>query len=225
MSFFTEADATIKPKRLVFDIETVPLENMSSVAMEHLERKMDRLRRNGPLADEAAEIGKQKSTDPFLSRIACIGILYPETGKEVRLCDSDEKVILQQFWKELDGFEGTFISFNGTRFDCPYINKRSIINGILRPSNKEFLRYDAYNPLPVHFDACTLLGGRDSYVSLELVCDAFGIQSPKDGAVKASGVAQAYAEGRIEEIMDYCIKDLYATYEVYKRLAPYIYFK
>jgi predicted PolB exonuclease-like 3'-5' exonuclease len=217
--------ATPKHRSLVFDIETVPLQTLSNVQTAYLDKKIEKELRRDPAIDVVKETRKQMSIDPFLSRVACIGILYPETGKEVRLFDADEKVLLQKFWAEIESFRGVFISYNGSRFDCPYICKRSMVNGIHHPSNIEFLKYSAFNPLPVHFDACTLLGSRDTYVGLELVCDCLGIASPKDGAVKAEGVEQAYNEGRVEQVMDYCIKDLYATYQVYLKLTPYIYMR
>ena len=58
-------------------------------------------------------------------------------------------------------------------------------------------------------------------VSLELACQFFGITSPKDGSIKASGVASAYAEGRIAEITEYCLRDVVATSELYKMVHQY----
>jgi len=38
-----------------------------------------------------------------------------------------------------------------------------------------------------------------------------------DGA----GVGAAYAEGRLDEIVQYCLKDCRATSAIYERLAPF----
>lgn len=209
---------------LVFDIETVPFkdEDYSDTQKEYIQRKLNSLLVRNPTADIKAETGKIKGTDPYLSRVVCIGLYYPITGVRKALTnDADEREILESFWKEITGYSGLFISYNGVRFDVPYIIKRSMKYG-LKPTNTSFLFYTKFDPMPPHFDAMLQLCGRDGSYSLKQACDFFGIPSPKDGAVTSSNVAEAFYGGRIKEVAEYCLRDLDSTYQLYQKVKVYI---
>ena len=66
-----------------------------------------------------------------------------------------------------------------------------------------------------------LSGGRENYYSLHQACDFFGVASPKDGGVVASQVAEFYHSGRIQEVADYCLRDVKSTYELFQRAKPF----
>jgi predicted PolB exonuclease-like 3'-5' exonuclease len=66
------------------------------------------------------------------------------------------------------------------------------------------------------------LSGRDGFISLKNACAAFGIPSPKDGAIRADGVETAYYSGKIKEISEYCLRDVIATYKLYEIIINYI---
>ena len=55
--------------------------------------------------------------------------------------------------------------------------------------------------------------------SLDYWCRRFDIESPK-GSIDGSQVARTYREGRIEEIGEYCLRDVRATAELYRRVEP-----
>ena len=215
-----------KPKQtplLVFDIETVPYkeEDYSETQHEFVEKRLrTALLRNSSL-DPVAEKSKIRGTDPYLSRIVCIGLYYPQTGQRLALTNESERVILTSFWEQLKGYSGLFISYNGIRFDIPFIIKRSIYHGI-SPSNMSFLAYTKYNPNPPHFDVMLQLCGRETPYALKEACDFFGVPSPKEGAVSAATVAEAYYSGRIQEIAEYCLRDLESTYKLYQKIRLYI---
>lgn len=222
-----------KPKStqlLVFDIETVPKrdEEYSVTQKELIARRLEQaMKRLGPVPAEelekvrAAEEGKIKGTDPYLAKIVCIGLYYPQSGQKLALINEDEAAILNSFWIQIQGYSGIFISFNGIRFDVPFILKRSMFHGI-RPTNMSFLQHTKYNAYPPHFDTMLQLCGRETPYSLKQACDFFGIPSPKEGAVSASNVAEAYYSGRIKDIADYCLRDLDSTYKLYEKVRHYI---
>ena len=56
------------------------------------------------------------------------------------------------------------------------------------------------------------------FVSLDVLCDLFGIVSPKSG-ITGADVSKAYHAGRISEIVEYCERDVYASYQVYKKMT------
>jgi len=208
---------------LIFDIETVPFEDSeyTDTQKEYIQRKINTILLRNPQADIEAETGKLKGTDPYLSRVVCIGLYYPLQNTRTAITDSDEKKLLSNFWAQIAGYSGLFISYNGVRFDVPYIVKRSMKHGI-RATNNSFLYYTKFDPMPPHFDVMLQLCGRDGSYSLKQACDFFDIPSPKNGAVNAESVGTAFREGRIQEIADYCLLDLEATYQLYLKVKNYI---
>ena len=48
-------------------------------------------------------------------------------------------------------------------------------------------------------------------------CRRFDVESPK-GSIDGSQVARAYRDGRIEDIGEYCLRDVRATAQLYKKL-------
>jgi hypothetical protein len=57
---------------------------------------------------------------------------------------------------------------------------------------------------------------RERY-SLDFWCRRFDVESPK-GSIDGSQIARAYREGRIEEIGEYCLRDVRATASLYARI-------
>lgn len=208
---------------IVFDIETVnfPVDQYSEVQKEHVKKKLDQAIARNPDLDARAEEGKIKGTDPYLSRVVCIGMFFPDTGRKLAIINDDEKVLLENFWKEIRT-ENLFISYNGVKFDVPYLIKRSIKHGVAC-SNPEFLKYTIYNPLPPHFDVMLQLCGKESFYSLKMACDFFDVPSPKEGAVSSSNVTEAYYSGRIEQIAEYCLRDIESTFQLYLKLKPFVF--
>lgn len=210
-------------KQLVFDIETIP--QQPGEFPEELEdlvtRKLERTLKSNPNADVDSERRKIMATDPFLGRIICIGLYLPGSDTKISLTNDNEKELLTRFWKGIADFNGLFVSFNGVRFDCPYIVRRSIVNRVA-PTNSSFLQFNRYDPYPPHFDVMLQMSGRDGFLSLKNACAILGVASPKDGEIKADGVEKAWKEGRIKEIAEYCLRDVIATHKVFEIIYPYI---
>jgi DNA polymerase elongation subunit (family B) len=203
---------------IVLDIETVgrAVEEIPERALEYLYRGLER---DAPDPEELErrreELLSRLSLDPTTGRIVCVGIIDVESAFERTFAHPDERELLQSFWGWLGSARPTlFVSFNGRRFDVPYLNIRSAIHGI----------EPAY-PIPLgassHFDVREVIEGDDKRRrgSLDYFCAIFDVPSPKmemDGSL----VAQAYSEGRIEEIERYCLADCRATLALYRRLWP-----
>lgn len=209
---------------LVYDIETVPFrdEEYSEIQKGYIQKKLSSAVRRDPDVDLKAKEGEIKGTDPYLSRVVCIGLYYPMKGQSLALTNDDEKTILEAFWSNIAGYNGVFISYNGIRFDVPYIIRRSLHHG-LKPTNLQFLQYTKYDPFPPHFDVfLAISGGREQFYSLHEACDFFNVKSPKEGGIVASQVAEFYYSGRIKEIADYCLRDLESTYKLFEKVRPFV---
>ena len=134
----------------------------------------------------------------------------------------NEKELLEDFNRDLElvyqsNPKTRFVSFNGVGFDTPYLEKRSIINGV-KPAN--LLQESHLEPWKVtQLDLSKIWKGNAFYPdSLVAVATALGLPSPKD-ALDGSEVSNAFYEKRLPEIVKYCLKDVETTARVYRKLA------
>lgn len=213
------------PKKiLTFDIETVPQQNLSSIQQEELERKLTSYlsRNSGADPDEAKSL--LMGTSPYFGKIVTLGLHLAtdayDDGKGTAII-GDEKEILEKFWQLLAEDSYLFVSYNGLSFDVPFILARSMHHK-LKPTSKAFCNTRRFIRDP-HFDAKEIISCWDRYAAptLHLATDLVGIQTPKDGEVKADKVNDAFLAGDIDKIAAYCVKDVKATYELYRVLKDY----
>lgn len=136
-----------------------------------------------------------------------------------------ERELLEAFWrqianvraaegKEKRGFR--LVTYNGRGYDVPVLMVRSAQHG-LRPSLHLWEnRFD----IGLHCDLMEVLtfqGAVRDHYSLDYWCRRFDIESPK-GSIDGSQVSRAYRDGRIDDIGEYCLRDVRATAALYKKL-------
>lgn len=211
---------------LTFDIETIPYEDseLSEIQKEEIERKVDKYLSKNPGEDMQEAKRLIMGTSPYFGKIIVIGLLKADAQGDyetLALKGDDEQKILRDFWSILSRHKGLFISYNGLSFDVPFILKRSMKHQI-PTTNRDFMMTYRFKKHP-HFDVKEVISDYDRFAAptLHLACDHVGVPSPKEGEVKASEVYDAYKEGRLQEIADYCVRDVKSTYEVYKKLDGY----
>jgi len=214
---------------LIFDIETIPQQEKLSETQERvLDKKIKASLKTDDPSPEAYASQKDliMGTNPYFGEIVCIGVKKVlRTGEfDARTLIGPETDILNKWWEIVRKHNGRFVHFNGLKFDVPWIIKRSMKHNI-RPTNKEFLELRRFIKYP-HFDVQMIMADWDRYASatLDLTCDFLNIPSPKEGEVKADEVAQAFKDGRIKEIAEYCLRDVDATHKVYNILQSYVKF-
>jgi hypothetical protein len=209
-------------KTLCFDIETIPqIAPLSDIQSEELNRKLENYMAYHTNEDPEEAKRKLMGTNPFFGEIVCIGLGYEANGSfKTKALIGEEKQILTEFWEILSKFNGTFVSYNGIEFDAWFVITRTMMYNITI-TNKNFIDTRRFQKRP-HFDVKQILSDWDKYrsITLNLACDYLGVSSPKDG-LKAKDVWQAYAEGRIDEIAEYCLKDITATYQIYNIVKNY----
>lgn len=129
----------------------------------------------------------------------------------------DEKSILENFYRKIKNCS-RFITFNGLRFDCPFITFRSILNGVIptRNINTPKFKKDEHFDL---FDILTL-NGLIKGNSLDIYCKIFNIPSPKT-VMSGKDVEKFYQEKQFFEIAKYCSMDVYSTYLLYLKIKDY----
>lgn len=101
------------------------------------------------------------------------------------------------------------------RSTCRIIWHRCLVNGVRLP-----FKFPTPSAREGKDYGCTMLawagfGGR---VSLDALCHALGIPSPKDGGIDGAGVYDAWLAGEYKRIGSYNLRDTLATCEVWHRL-------
>jgi DNA polymerase elongation subunit (family B) len=218
-------------KTVVFDIETVsfPWLELDPMQRERLTR----------YAEDHEDFLRRKaggSFSPYTGKIVVIAMLNPETGNgvvwyeapersEAKSADGHfdfigcgEKEMLAEFWEKLAKY-GRCVTFNGRTFDGPFLSVRSAIHDLSPSKNLLGYRYS----METHVDLLEVLTfqgavSRDQTPTLHSACVAFGIPSPKSEEMHGYAVGEAYREGRLGEIADYCRRDVEATAALYRRL-------
>jgi hypothetical protein len=209
-------------KAVALDVETVgrKVEEIPERALDYL---LKALERDSPPPEELErrrlELFERFGLDPTTGRIVCVGVCGVETAFERAFTDRPEKELLLSFWRWLGKARPELVvTFNGKRFDVPFLNLRSAIHG-LEPAVVIPAEPGSRSP---HFDVREVLEGDDRRRrgSLDYFCSVFGLPSPKE-RMDGSLVEQAYGEGRVEDIARYCLSDCRATAALYSRLKPY----
>ena len=217
---------------VVFDIETLGFDfaTFDEAQQEYLMKFAD--------TDEKRQAELLKlNLSALTARIIAIGMLNPETmgGKvfyqsteserftsddgKVEYLSGDERFVLQSFWESVDRYD-RIVTFNGRAFDGPFIMLRSAMLGIPAGRNLVGYRFDATRHCDL-LDQLTFYGATRKF-NLDFYCKAFGIKSPKSDGITGLDLGPLFREGKFREIASYCLGDIVATSELYKRWASFI---
>jgi len=213
--------------RVVIDIETLgfPFESFDEVRQEYLLKFAE-------TDAEREEAVQRLSLYPTTAQIIAIGMLNPDTNhgkvifqseeridtfseeEQVQFVSCSEEEILRQFWNDVTRYD-QFVTFNGRGFDCPFLLLRSAILRIKPSRNLMPYRYDP----SIHcdlLDQLTFYGATRKF-SLDFYCKSFGIESPKSHGITGLDLGRLFGEKRFRDIADYCLGDVTATAELFRR--------
>lgn len=109
----------------------------------------------------------------------------------------------------------TIVGHNIKEFDLRFLFQRAIINGV-KPTFP--LRTGSRYGGEFVFDTMTEWAGWGNRISLANLCKALDIPV-KTGDITGATVWDAVKAGRIHDVAEYCMADVVATREVYKRLT------
>jgi len=213
--------------RVVIDIETLgfPYESFDEVRQEYLLKFAE-------TNAEREEAVQRFSLYPTTAQVIAIGMLNPDTNhgkvvfqaeepidtfsedEQVHFVSCSEEEILGQFWNDVTKYD-QFVTFNGRGFDCPFLLLRSAILRIKPSRNLMPYRYDP----SIHcdlLDQLTFYGATRKF-SLDFYCKSFGIESPKSHGITGLHLGRLFGEKRFRDIADYCLGDVRATAELFRR--------
>ena len=216
---------------LAFDIETVPdvdagrrLYGLEGLSDDQVGRAMFHLRHQ--------ESGSDFLRHP-LHRVVAISVAL-RAGERFTLwslgdLDSPERDLVQRFFDGIERYSPQIVSWNGGGFDLPVLHYRGMLHGVAAPRywdqgegdyhdsrdfkwNNYISRYHSR-----HLDLMDLLALYQPRASAPLDDLAKLMGYPGKLGMDGSAVWQAWQEGRIAEIRDYCETDVVNTYLVYLR--------
>lgn len=218
---------SVHMKKLFFDIETIPADDSSRGALQYL---YDRKKlKNAELVDTFEDFYLKTSFDGSFGRIACIAYAVNEDPIRVISIEQGEKKLLEDFWfvaKQCD----IFVGHNIMDFDLRFILQRSMILGV-KPSWTRFqelgkkpwemgkyLSFARYANIPIFDTMMEWSNWGNQKLGLEHVALALGIPTPKEG-IDGSEVWNFYQAGKINDICEYCKRDVETTRAVYNRMT------
>jgi len=129
----------------------------------------------------------------------------------------DEAELLERFWDVVERKRPRLVSYNGRGYDGPILMIRSAQLGIKPTRNLCGPRFSSLQTHTDLIEILTFFGSWRERFSLDYWCRRFDIESPK-GSIDGSQVARYYREGRIDEIGEYCLRDVRATAQLYEKL-------
>ncbi|MCA9360790.1 ribonuclease H-like domain-containing protein [Candidatus Kaiserbacteria bacterium] len=136
-----------------------------------------------------------------------------------------EKELLEDFWESVSQYN-VLVSFNGRAFDIPFLYIRSIALGVKPTIEIARNRYVSRQTSPFHvdlFDEFSFYGSVTKKPSLEVLCEALGIDNPKLH-MRGEDITESFLDKKITEIARYNAKDIQAITSLYKKwyknLAP-----
>jgi 3'-5' exonuclease len=215
--------------RIILDIETsgVPFETLDASQQEYLLKFT--------ISEEDREEEKRKvNLYPYTASVVAIGMLnvdseaariyyltdegdtgpWASTDTRTEFIPSDERNMLECFWRDIEPYD-QIITFNGRMFDAPFLHVRSAMLGVSASRSLMPPRYSSSH----HFDLMEQLTffHATRRFSLDFLCTAFGIDSPKRHGVTGHDINAFVAAGRFREIAEYNERDLRATRELFLR--------
>ena len=128
----------------------------------------------------------------------------------------EEPAILRDYWDLVRDVD-LFVGFNVLDFDLKFILQRSIVNRVPPSRPISFRRYQQ-EPVYDVMREWEAWSTRD-FISLDTLSRALGMESPKSGGVDGSQVYDFYLAGRLQEIYDYCLRDVRVTRDIYRRMT------
>lgn len=204
---------------LFLDIETVPREDPTEKEIKACSacKKEDTIEADfkanyDTLLQKAL---KKKGTGYFDSKIVCLSFAFDDD--DVQAITGSEEYIMSIFESNIKekspSYSAIFlIGFNIKGFDAPVIYLRSCLYD--KKETKHAFFFGKKKMVDVQDLAC--YWQYQKYPSLDNTCKFFGIEG-KEG-IDGSMVYPLYKEGKIEEIANYCNKDVEKTRALYKLL-------
>ncbi len=213
---------------LIFDIETVP-----DIAGLRILHGLDARVSDSEVAEMAFFQRRQATGYDFiqhhLQRVVAISCVLRE-GDHVKVWSlgepgDDEGSLIQRFFDGIDKYTPQLVSWNGGGFDLPVLHYRGLIHGVqcaryweLGEEDREFKWNNYISRYHMrHLDLMDLLALYTGRANAPLDDLAKLAGFPGKQGMAGAEVWEAYQQGRLLDIRNYCETDVANTYLVYLR--------
>lgn len=201
-------------KKLFFDIETVPAPSEQHDVLRKLYEKRQARTRNGEFKQSFDDFVLSTSFSGTFGRLVCVALAADDEPADVLW--GEETEMLRGFWSAARN-KDRLIGHNIYDFDFPFLIKRSRVLGI-KPSVRTNIPRYRQEPLYDTLQEWNMWSSsRTGTSSLDALAKAMGLPTSKDD-LDGSQVWPAYQAGKIEEICEYCKKDVELTRQIYRRM-------
>jgi hypothetical protein len=215
---------------LVFDIETIPdlagfaaVNGIAETALPQTE-----------FAEMALLARRQKTGSDFmphhLHRIVAISCVLRSGGDQLKVWSlgepgSSEAELIQRFYDGIERYTPQLVSWNGGGFDLPVLHYRGLIHGVAAArywdwgdDDKEF-KWNSYlgRYHTRHLDLMDVLAMYQPRANAPLDDMAKLCGFPGKLGMDGSKVLEAFQQGEIDAIRNYCETDVMNTWLVYLR--------
>jgi predicted PolB exonuclease-like 3'-5' exonuclease len=139
--------------------------------------------------------------------------------------DASEAELVGRFFDGIERFSPTLVSWNGSGFDLPVLHYRALRHSVQAPrywetgDEEQSFRWNNYISRFHwrHVDLMDVLSGFQGRgrVGLDRMAQLVGL--PGKLGMSGEGVWEAFLEGRIADIRNYCETDVLNTYLIYLR--------
>ena len=214
---------------LIIDIETYRSE-LSSEQKEYRESGItapgnykDPVKIAEAIAEKKRSLYDKDALDPMYGRIIAIGYMITDVDDVIVnptvLINKDEQALLISFYQalmQLDEPSGSVypITFNGTDFDIPFLNFRTMTHSITSHYRLQSLMEN---------DIRNLLAQKTNIKQPEHSLDEyamhFGINHFKN--VKGADVGRLWEAGEYQAISDHCKSDVIVCFKLYQKARYY----
>jgi len=207
-------------KAFVLDIETGarPLAEIESLlpTIEPPSNWKDETKRAEYVRQRREDLLHGAALDATLGRILCVGVLHADGQHQFIHDDESEADLLRRTWRLLATKSSgeVFVTYNGTKFDWPFIFRRSLACGVPVP---DWFPRDGRWPRHAHVDLAEWwsCGDRSEHISLDRLLRLCGLPG-KTG--NGAAFAKTWVTDRAAAL-DYLANDLRLTRALYDRMA------
>lgn len=138
-------------------------------------------------------------------------------GAELVPCHTEAE-LLTRVWADL-AKAGRIVTFNGYRFDVPFLHRRALTRGVAPTRDLLTKWYDRGRVFDVREELSAM--GHVAQYNLNFACEEFGVPTPKR-ELDGRHVGEAYRRGEILKIASYCYDDTVAQAGLYLKIAPLV---
>lgn len=150
--------------------------------------------------------------------ICCIGWAWGDDIIQSALCNGDEAKFLGSCLKIIESDRPTYgsvtvVGHHIAGFDIRFIWQRAFVLGVRMPV---WLPRDPKPWSNEINDTMIMFSGARDFISLDKLCKAMGL--PGKGDMNGSEVAEAWSQGRFDDVAGYCRDDVSRVRSVHQRM-------